>query len=147
MRKSKNHKARKWQNQPAYSRSQGAQIDNVRDHVTRFGLSNPNSKCIVVLDVSVIDSFMLHFGLSRTDAVSSILRHVSVESHKNKSTRGFKQLKIKNKPIVLWVVKQKTWKGDSHRLFITLKPTFIITSVEEIADKLAHQAIVDMLGD
>ena len=147
MRKSKNYKSRKWQNQHAHYRSQGAQIDAVRDRVTQFTISNPNSKCVVVLDVSVVDSFMLHFDLNRTDAISSVLRHVSVESHKSKAPKGFKQLKIKKKPIVLWVLKQKTWKGDSHRLFITLKPTFLITSVEEIADKLAHQAIVDMLGD
>jgi hypothetical protein len=147
MRKNKTRRTRKYQTTPSFIRSQGAQLDYVRERATEFENKHPGLACSIVIETSVIDSFILHFKVSKPDALGTVLRHVSVAIKKTGRLRGGYQIKIKNKPIILWVYKQRNWKGENHRVYITMKPTFLITSVEEIADKLAHQAIVNMLED
>ena len=127
-----------------------ALTDRAATQISKLEKIHADSKCILAIDRAVIDSFMLHFKVDSVDAINLLLKHIAgAKRSKFKKIYGidtFSQIKIRNKPIVLWVTKSNNWRSEKYRIVVSLKPNFMVTSVESVVNDITDKAISDALG-
>lgn len=101
--------------------------------------SKKNTKMVMCVESSLLDSVRLHLDLSKTDAMIYLVNDIL----KQPKASRWQDRKIPGKPILYSFCISSRW-SEPERLVIEVvnSPRVVIRSIDEIWDKAAEEALI-----